>query len=139
MAEALSAERGEDDMRIGTSIPVLRSFDEAQARAFYVDYLGFSVDFEHRFEDGWPLYFQVSRDGCVLHVSEHHGDASPGAAVRIAVEDLDALHGELEGRPYGRVRPGIETMPWGTRDMVVVDPFSNRLIFTEAADGDAVA
>ena len=74
---------------------------------------------------------QVSRDGLVLHVSEHHGDASPGATVRIRVDDLDALHAELSGREYGRVRPSIEARPFGTRDMVVVDPFSNRLIFTD--------
>jgi len=40
---------------------VLRSFDEAKAREFYVDFLGFTVDWEHRFEPGMPLYMQVSR------------------------------------------------------------------------------
>jgi Glyoxalase superfamily protein len=29
-------------------------------------------------------------------------------------------------------RPGIEEMPWGTRDMSVKDPFGNRLTFTTA-------
>ena len=42
-------------MKIGPSTPVLRIFDVAKARAFYLDYLGFSVDFEHRFEDALPL------------------------------------------------------------------------------------
>src|SRR6185295_19052023 len=31
-----------------------------------------------RFEPDLPLYMQVSRDRCVLHLSEHHGDCSPG-------------------------------------------------------------
>ena len=75
-------------MRIGMTTPILRSFDEAEAKRFYVDYLGFTLDWEHRFEDGLPLYMQVSRDDCVLHISEHHGDCSPGAAVRIAVEAM---------------------------------------------------
>ncbi len=123
-------------MRFGQTVPILRSFDEREAKAFYVDYLDCRIDFEHRFEAGLPLYMQVSRDGLVLHVSEHHGDASPGATVRIRVDDLDALHAELSGREYGRVRPAIEAMPYGTRDMVVVDPFSNRLIFTD--DGASV-
>ena len=30
-----------------------------------------------------PLYLGVRRDGFVLHLSEHHGDAGPGASVRI--------------------------------------------------------
>jgi catechol 2,3-dioxygenase-like lactoylglutathione lyase family enzyme len=57
------------------TVPILRSFDETKAREFYVDFLGFTVDWTHRFEPDLPLYMQVSRDGIVLHISEHHGDA----------------------------------------------------------------
>lgn len=64
--------------------PVLRIFDEAKAREFYVDFLGFQVDFEHRFEPGTPLYMGISRDGCKLHLSEHHGDGTPGTTLRIS-------------------------------------------------------
>jgi catechol 2,3-dioxygenase-like lactoylglutathione lyase family enzyme len=71
------------DISIGKTTPILRIFDEAKAKEFYVDFLGFKVDWEHRFEEGLPLYMQVSRDGCVLHPSEHHGDGTPGVAVRI--------------------------------------------------------
>nr|WP_206023799.1 glyoxalase superfamily protein [Saccharibacillus alkalitolerans] len=48
-------------MEITGLIPVLRIFDERQAKDFYVEYLGFEVDWEHRFEEGLPLYLQVSR------------------------------------------------------------------------------
>lgn len=119
-------------MKLGATTPILRIFDAAKAREFYVGFLGFQVDWEHRFEPGLPLYLQVSRAGCVLHLSEHHGDCCPGAAMRIAVDDIDALHAELAAREYGYARPGIEAMPWGTRDMSVKDPFGNRLTFTTA-------
>jgi hypothetical protein len=66
----------------------------------------------------------------VLHLSEHHGDCCPGAALRISVDDLDALHAELTTRAYAHARPAIVTQPWG-RDMPVTDPFGNRLIFTD--------
>jgi catechol 2,3-dioxygenase-like lactoylglutathione lyase family enzyme len=118
-------------MSIGKATPILRIFDEAKAREFYVDFLGFRVDWEHRFEPELPLYFQVSRGDCCLHLSEHHGDCSPGAALRIDVDDIDALHAELLGKAYKYARPGVELMPWGTRDMSVKDPFGNRLTFTE--------
>jgi hypothetical protein len=75
---------------------------------------------------------QVSRDRCVLHLSEHHGDCSPGSAMRIETSDLDAFHAELTSKRYKYARPGIENMPWGTRDMSVKDPFGNRLTFTTA-------
>jgi uncharacterized glyoxalase superfamily protein PhnB len=118
-------------MELGSTIPILRIFDEAKAREYYVDFLGFKIDWEHRFEPGTPLYAQVSRGGAVLHLSEHHGDASPGASVRIGVDDLDGLHAELAAKQYKYNRPGIEEMPWGTREMKANDPFFNRIIFVE--------
>ena len=119
-------------MKLGKTTPILRIFDEAKAREFYVDFFGFTVDWEHRFEAGFPLYLQVSRDGCVLHLSEHHGDCSPGAALRIETDDIDALHAELTARAYRHARPGIEDTPWGSRDLSVHDPFGNQLTFTTA-------
>ncbi len=61
-----------------SAIPILRMFDERKAREFYLDFLGFSVEFEHRFEADLPLYLGISRNGLHLHLSEHHGDACPG-------------------------------------------------------------
>ena len=53
-------------MSFRKTIPILRIFADGKAREFYVDFLGFNVDWEHRFEPGLPLYMQVLRDGCVL-------------------------------------------------------------------------
>lgn len=111
---------------------MLRIFDTEKARAFYVDFLGFKVDWEHRFGENFPLYLQVSRDGCVLHLTEHHGDCSPGAALRIETEGLTDFHAELVAKDNRNMKPGVEIMPWGSRDMCVIDPFGNRLIFTES-------
>ncbi len=122
-------------MTLGPPTPILRSFDEALSRRFYVEFLGFTVRFEHRFEPGLPLYMAVVRDACELHLSEHHGDASPGASVRIAVADVEALCAELLARGHPNARPAVQTMPWGTREMTVVDPCGNRLTFTSPAAG----
>ena len=90
---------------LSRTTPILRSFDEARAREFYVGFLGFEVVFEHRFHEGAPLYMEVRRDGCALHLSEHHGDATPGASMRIQVNDVDALCMELLARNYAHARP----------------------------------
>lgn len=119
-------------MSFGKTTPILRIFDERKAREFYLDFLGFKLDWEHRFEPGLPLYLQVSRDGCVLHLSEHHGDGSPGAALRIETDELEAFHRELLAKTYGYARPGLQQMPWGSTDMSIHDPFGNRLTFTSA-------
>ena len=117
------------------TIPILRSFDEAKAREFYLGFLGFTVDWEHRFEPGTPLYMQVSRAGMVFHISEHHGDGSPGAHVRINIVGVRELHAELIGKHYKNNRPGLEKPEWGGLEMTVIDPVNNRITFAEADPG----
>lgn len=119
-------------MSFRNTTPILRIFDEVKAREFYVDFLGFTVDWEHRFGEALPLYMQISKDDCVLHLSEHHGDCCPGAAMRIETNELEAFQEELASKHYKNARPGIEKMPWGSNDMSVSDPFGNRLTFTSA-------
>ncbi len=120
-------------MQIRSITPVLRMFDETKAREYYVGFLGFRVDWEHRFELDLPLYMQVSRAGCVLHLSEHHGDGCPGARLRLEITDgLEAFQRELMAKEYGYSRPGIESTPWKTREMTLLDPFGNQLVFYES-------
>nr|WP_239025386.1 glyoxalase superfamily protein [Pontivivens ytuae] len=112
-------------------IPILRIFSPAKATEFYVDFLGFGVDWEHRFSKNAPLYMQISRGQTVLHLSEHHGDASPGGTVFVWMEGIEAYHAELISKNYAYNRPGIEDAPWNARVMHALDPFGNRLRFSE--------
>lgn len=116
-------------MKFGPVIPVLRFFDEAKMREFYLGFLGFAVTFEFRFEPETPLYLGVKRADCLLHLSEHHGDGTPGSNIRIMTDSLDAYHAELTAKRYKYYRPGIELQPWGLREMTVQDPFGSRLTF----------
>ena len=112
------------------AIPVLRIFDRAKAYEFYRDFLGFEVVWEHRFEPDLPLYAEVRRDGIRLHLSEHHGDASPGAAVIVEVDDARALQQRLLTARYGFARPGLSDDGWALT-VTVTDPFHNRIVFAE--------
>ena len=116
-------------MSFGDIKPILRIFDEAKAREFYLDFLGFKSDWQHRFDENSPIYMQISKDGCIIHLSEHHGDCSPGAHVRIATDELEAFQKQLLAKHYKYARPGIQEMPWG-KDMSIADPFGNRLTFS---------
>ena len=116
-------------MKLGRVTPILRIFDEAKAREFYVDFLGLAVDWEHRFEPDMPLYMQVSKDDCILHLSEHFGDGVPGVRLRIEISDVDAYQQQLLAKKYQNARPGVENMPWGYREMTIGDPFGNHLTF----------
>lgn len=117
--------------KMGSITPILRIFDEVKAKQFYLDFLGFTVDFEHRYEQDLPLYMQVSSGNCVLHLSEHHGDCSPGANIRIKVEHIEALHMCLTEKKYGYARPGLEETDRNTLEITVTDPFYNKLTFYE--------
>jgi catechol 2,3-dioxygenase-like lactoylglutathione lyase family enzyme len=121
----------------GAPTPILRSFDETRTKDFYLNFLGFELVFEHRFEPGLPLYMGVKRDDCVLHLSEHYGDATPGAALRIPVDDVIAYAATLRAKVHGNSRPGVpEPMPWGSTDITIADPSSNRLTFFTPTPAD---
>jgi len=119
------------DFRFDAVIPILRIFDVAKADEFYGGFLGFAVDWDHRFDEKAPLYRQVSRGGLVLHLSEHHGDASPGARLRVMMRGVEAFHREISAKGYRYARPELEKTSWGTLETTVADPFGNVLRFCE--------
>lgn len=114
------------------AIPILRMFSIEKAREFYLGYLGFQVDWEHRFEPALPLYMQISRGGLLLHLTEHYGDCTPGAKVFVEMTGVAALHAELTAKDYNYLRPGLERAPWGATTVTVTDPFMNRIVFNES-------
>jgi catechol 2,3-dioxygenase-like lactoylglutathione lyase family enzyme len=128
-AAALATDRS-DEMSFGQAIPILRIFDEPKAREFYCGFLGFSVVMEHRHAPDLPLYMGVERAGLQLHLSEHHGDASPGSTTFVWMTGVKAFHAELTAKNYGYGRPGIQRLPWGDQ-LEVHDPFGNRIRFCQ--------
>ncbi|OLP58335.1 bleomycin resistance protein [Xaviernesmea oryzae] len=115
---------------LSAAIPILRIFSVEKAMEFYLGFLGFRLDWEHRFEPGMPLYAQVSRDALVLHLSEHFGDTTPGTRIFVPVANARALQAELAARDFPFMRPGLETVPWGL-EVTVTDPFANRITFCQ--------
>ena len=115
-------------------VPILRIFDIAKADEFYLGFLGFSVDWDHRFYDNAPLYRQISRGNLILHLSEHHGDGSPGARLRVMMQGVEAFHREISAKNYRYMRPGLERTPWGTLETGAIDPFGNLIRFCERLD-----
>jgi predicted enzyme related to lactoylglutathione lyase len=115
-------------------VPVIRIFDVAKAKEFYAGYLGFAWDWEHRFDERAPLYAQVSRGPLQLHLSEHHGDGSPGAVIQVMMTGIEDYHRELAAKNYGHMRPGLSDEFFG-RLVQVWDPFGNRIRFIERKAG----
>ncbi|MFD2645006.1 glyoxalase superfamily protein [Pseudomonas japonica] len=120
-------------MNLQRAIPVLRMFSVEHSKAFYLDFLGFTLEWEHRFAADLPLYVQIRRDDVVLHLTEHYGDATPGSTVFLPVADIAALEQELAARRHGYARPSAVDVGWG-RQMEVADPCGNRLRFCQLDD-----
>ena len=110
-------------------IPVLRIFDVEKAKVFYLDFLGFQLDWTHQFEENFPLYMQISKDQYCLHLTEHYGDCSPGALVRLHLVELEQFAQQLLDQNARFAKPQLETVPWGNLELSIRDPFSNRLVF----------
>mgnify|MGYP001603819847 FL=1 len=98
-------------------IPILHVGDAAAAARWY-EQLGFAVEFEHRFEPGFPAYVGIRREGPQIHLSEHDGEARPDPLVYGWVDDVDAIASKLDAT--------VKVQPWA-REIEVLDPDGNRL------------
>ena len=98
-------------------IPILRVSDAAAAVAWY-QRLGFTQEWEHRFEPGFPAFVSVARGRMRLFLSEHRGDARPDTLVYLRVRDVRAVAAE-----FG---VAVEQAPWAW-EIEIHDPDGNRL------------
>jgi hypothetical protein len=98
-------------------IPVLR-VSKAAAAAAWCQRLGFSQEWEHRFQPGFPAFMSVARGGVRLFLSGHAGDGRPDTLIYLRLRDLNAIAEE-----FGET---VEQMPWGP-EVWLRDPDGNRL------------
>jgi catechol 2,3-dioxygenase-like lactoylglutathione lyase family enzyme len=98
-------------------IPILRVSNVAESVIWY-QRLGFTQEWEHRFEPGFPAFVSIARERMRLFLSEHEGDARPDTLLYLRVRDVDGFAAEL-GQP-------VEERPWA-REVHVRDPDGNRL------------
>ena len=118
-------------IRFRRVVPVLRIFDFPLALQFYVNFLGFKINWEEQADPQGPRCMEISRGGMALNLSSHHGDGTPGSKVYFDVTGLKELHLEVTAKGYKFWKPGIEKTSWGTISMEVGDPFGNLLYFSE--------
>jgi uncharacterized glyoxalase superfamily protein PhnB len=109
----------------------LRIFDYKKAIEFYVDWLGFKINWEHTFDENTPVYLEIERDGLLIHLSEHHGDGTPGTNVFVWCNGVEEFHKEIINKKYKYNKPGLEKTFYGAMAVKVIDPFHNQIIFNE--------
>jgi catechol 2,3-dioxygenase-like lactoylglutathione lyase family enzyme len=116
-------------------IPALRITDYPRSKAFYVEQLGFRVEWEHRFEPHFPVFMAVARDGMQVYLSEHSGDCQVGGLVHFVIDDVEAWHREFVSRGVRPTEPPNDDL--GFRNMTITDPDGNQLRFMEPSSKQA--
>jgi len=121
--------------------PVLGVRNVRQAAEYYRDVLGFELDpvdgvFQPSADEPGGVYGIVKRPGAWIHFQIRRGELperprqSFERDVYLYVNDLDALHADLERRGAS-IRQGPHTAPYGIRELEVVDLNGYRLTFGE--------
>jgi len=109
-------------------IPTFRILDYEKAIKFYVDFLGFNLDWEHRFSETEPVYMQVSKNGLTLHLTENTRFQTE---VIVFVETKGIVGYYMEISKKDASIPKVSSTPWQTKQMEIEDPFGNLLRFNE--------
>lgn len=122
-------------MPIQRVVPALRITDYARSKAFYVERLGFRVEWEHRFEPHFPVFMAVARDGMQVYLSEHSGDCQVGGLVHFVIDDVEAWHREFVSRGVRPTEPPNDDL--GFRNMTITDPDGNQLRFMQPSNNHA--
>lgn len=112
------------------AIPTFRILDYKKAKEFYIEFLGFKIDWEHRFGENEPVYMQVSKNGLVLHLSENKRFKT-GIIIFVETMGIENFHNELSEKSNSILIPDISVTNWNTKQMELEDPFGNLLRFNE--------
>ena len=112
-------------------IPTFRILDYKKAMDFYIQGLGFNIDWEHRFGPTEPVYMQISRNGLTLHLSENKRFQT-GVIILVESKELNQLYSELNNQERKIELSKPEKTNWQTIQMEIEDPFGNLLRFNEA-------
>ena len=115
-------------------IPAVRITQYARSKVFYLEQLGFSLKWEHRFEPNFPVFMCVARDGMQIYLTEHAGDCQVGGLVHFVIPDVHAWHLEFLQRGAPVTDPPNNDL--GFYNMTVTDPDGNQLRFMELAKND---
>jgi uncharacterized glyoxalase superfamily protein PhnB len=108
--------------RMEHPVPIFAVTDVPKALDYYVDKLGFEVDFTW---DDPPTFAAVARDQVRIFLSSATDSGQPtGAWISVFLPDVDALHREYAERGALVVTPPAD-YSWGVREMRVQDPDGN--------------
>ena len=111
--------------------PVLPVKNVTEAINFYVDKLGFTLNFKDLDND--PKYGGVGRDGIEIHL-QWHDDKEWEAGIdrpmlRIKTKNIEGLYHDYKSKAVFHKNTSLKETPWGTREFAFYDLYRNGLTF----------
>lgn len=106
----------------------------ARSIAFYVEKLGFKIEWRHTLGPDYPVFAHLTRQGQNIFLTEHTGDCQVGGAVYFVVSDAAQCYAEFEQQCIVATNR-LATTPWGTKEFLVEDTDGNRLRFAPEVTG----
>lgn len=115
---------------IKTVHPVLPVRDMVASLRYYVEKLGFQIDFAD--DQHNPMYAGITRDGVEIHLQWH--DASNwsqmnASSLRFVIQEIEALYDEYKTKDVFHKNTSLKETAWGTREFAFFDPDMNGLTF----------
>jgi len=112
--------------------PTLPSQDVSSSIDYYVNELGFDLEFQDNPSD--PTYAGVRRGNVELHLQWH--DPKEWTAVerpmlRFLIDEIDALFAEYQKQNVFHLNTELRNTAWGTREFAFYDLYGNGLTFYE--------
>jgi len=113
--------------------PIFQITDYPQAVAFYIDWLGFSLDWEDDPTADGRRYLQVSRGSIVLHLTNVPSMSCPGSRAVAEFTGLPAFHRILLQKQSVFPTPELQKTTWHDKVMQLelMDPAGNCLVLAE--------
>ncbi len=119
-------------------MPIFKISDYNKAVQFYVDWLGFKIDWQLEKKEENSIYLQISKGKITLHLTNNTSDNSPGKAF-VEVEGVQRYYQQLVGKKVPFEKPVLGQSAWSELSMEVTDPFGNKLLFSEKVPFKATA
>ena len=111
-------------------MPTLRILNYNDAVESYINFLGFTIDWEHRFGPSEPVYMQILRNELTLHLSENKRFQTE-VIIFVDTKGIEKFHKKLVERNTAKSIPEVSKTDWQTLQMEIEDPFGNLLRFNE--------
>lgn len=114
------------DNVIDSCVPTLQSNDASKSFDFYRSIFGFTKNWEHRYEPGFPLFISMSCGNTTIFITEHKNESAFGAELYLYVTDIVKLESHVKSLGV-KFEVELHETPYGTREFNIRDLDGNKL------------